>query len=119
MNAVKGESYEVKVFGLFKLRQKSWSNYGLTLSNIVGHNMLKDSPHVRKFEEVLDSGFNAVDSGFSVSGNLHSGSQSLAAFWIPKPMIPDFTTKSLWIPDSTGKNFPEFGIQNPLHGTKR
>ena len=119
MTAGKGESYEVKVFGLFKLRQKSWSNYGLTLSNIVGHNMLKDSPHVRKFEEVLDSGFNAVDSGFSVSGNLHSGSQSLAVFWIPKPMIPDFTTKSLWIPDSTGKNFPEFGIQNPLHGTKR
>ena len=80
--------------------------------------MSKDSPHVRKFEAVWDSGFNAVDSGFSVSGNLHSGSQSLAAFWIPKPMIPDFTTKSLWIPDSTGKNFPEFGIQNPYMGQK-
>ena len=27
MNAGKGESYEVKVFGLLKLRQKSWSNF--------------------------------------------------------------------------------------------
>ena len=80
--------------------------------------MLKDSPHVRKFEAVLDSGFNAVDSGFSVSGNLHSGSQSLAAFWIPKPMIPDFPTKSLWIPDSTGKNFPVLESKIPYMGQK-
>ena len=73
MNAGKGQSFEVNVFWACLNCGK---RVGPTLSNIAGYNMLKDSPHVRKFKTVLDSGFNAVDSGYSVSGNLDSGSQS-------------------------------------------
>ena len=37
-------------------------------------------------------------------------------FRIPKPRIPDSTTKICWIPDSTSQNFPDAGIWNPLLG---
>ena len=104
MNAGKRESYEVKVFGLFKLS-------GPTLSYMVEYMYVKRFAPCTK---ILDSGFHAVDSGFSVSRNLDSGSQLLAGFWIPKPTIPDFRTKSLWIPDSTGKNFPRFWNRESL-----
>ena len=37
-------------------------------------------------------------------------------FCIPKPRIPDYTTKICWIPDATSQNFPDSGIWNPLLG---
>ena len=64
-------------------------------------------PHVwGESKTVLDSGFHAVDSGFQIvdsslrQWNLDSGFQSLVGFWIlltvfriPKPRIPDSTSK--------------------------
>ena len=65
------------------------------------------SPHIRKSNIVLDSGFHAVNSGFQVldsslcQWNLNSVFQSLlgfrtpwAVFRIPKPRIPDSTDKN-------------------------
>ena len=48
----------------------------------------------------MDSGFQVLDSGFSVIGTLDSGFQSLVGFWIPC---------------YTGKNFP--GFRNPDYHT--
>ena len=41
-----------------------------------------------------------------------------AVFWIPKPRIPDSTSKFSQILDSTSKNFLHSGIRIPLHETK-
>ena len=78
--------------------------------------------HERESKTVRDSGFHAMDSGFQVldSGFLVSGTwipDSLRCiFRVPKPRIPDSTTKNCWIPDSTSQNFPDSGIRNPLVG---
>ena len=72
------------------------------------------SPHIRKYKTVLDSGSHSMDSGFHrvldsslFQWNVDSGFHFLvgfrstwALFWIPKP----------WIPDSTSKKFPDSGI---------
>ena len=71
------------------------------------------SPYVRKYKGILDSGLHAVDSRFQVldssfcQWNLNSGFQSFvgfrilwAVFRIPEPRIPD----------STSKIFPDFLI---------
>ena len=74
------------------------------------------SPHVREFKTVLDPGFHVVVSRFQVldsslcQWNLDSRFHSVvriqrAILPIPKPRIPD----------STSKNFPDSGIQIPLH----
>ena len=74
------------------------------------------SPHVREFKTVLDPGFHVVVSRFQVldsslcQWNLDSRLHSVvriqrAILPIPKPRIPD----------STSKNFPDSGIQIPLH----
>ena len=74
------------------------------------------SPHVREFKTVLDPGFHVVVSRFQVldsslcQWNLDSRFHSVvriqrAILSIPKPRIPD----------STSKNFPDSGIQIPLH----
>ena len=70
---------------------------------------------------VLDSGFHVVDSEFQeldfslCQWKLDSGFPSLvgfrilwAVFWVPKPRIPD----------STSKNFTDSGIRIPLHGAR-
>ena len=74
-------------------------------------------PHVRESKTVLDSRFHVTDSGFQLldcslcQQNFYSSFQSLvgfrfpwAVFRIPKPRIPD----------STRKNFSDYGIRIPL-----
>ena len=63
------------------------------------------SPHVRESRPKVDSGFQALDSGFRMSG-----------FRIPKIWIPDskffewgFRIPNVWIPDSKGL---DSGFQN-------
>ena len=54
--------------------------------------------------------------GFRIP-NVRGISDSLRCiFRVPKPRIPDSTTKVCWIPDSTSQNFPDSGIWNPLLG---
>ena len=98
------------------------------------------SPHVRESKTVLDSGFNFVGSGFQVllstsfsvelgfqipivsgipdsyscipDSNAHDSGlhkQKFPRFRIPREKIPN-------IPDSTCKNFLDFGILIPLYG---
>ena len=81
----------------------------------------KKLPHVRKSKTVFDSRFHVTDSGFQLldcslcQWNFYSSFQSLvgfrfpwAVFRIPKPRIPD----------STSKNFSDYGIRIPLHGAE-
>ena len=55
---------------------------------------------------VLDSGFQALDSGF----------HSLAEFWIPWADIMD---SKPGIPDFISRNFPDSGILTTLHRETR
>ena len=68
-------------------------------------------PHLRQVRQslaVLDSVFiYAVDSIFLVSRNLDSEFQTLAGFQSPEAEIQIPKPR---IPNSTGKNFPDFGI---------
>ena len=64
----------------------------------------------------MDSGFQVLDSSFC-EWNLDSGFQSLVGlripcviFRIPKPKIPDSTSKTFPISDSTSIYFPDSGI---------
>ena len=81
------------------------------------------SPYVSESETVLDSGFHAVDSWFQVldSGlchwNLDSGFQRLVGFRIPWGVFRiqslAFRIPKPSIPDSTSKCFPDSGIRFP------
>ena len=65
--------------------------------------------NVRESKLVLDSRFHAMDSGFHALNstlwwwNLDSGLQSLVRFQIPKPTIPDSTSKTSRIAESSSK----------------
>ena len=50
--------------------------------------------------------------------NLDFGFQSLVVFRIPKPWIPNSTSKISWIADSTTKNFPDSQIRIPSLGAR-
>ena len=78
----------------------------------------------RESKTVVDSGIHVLDSGFQVQGSSlcqwnfdsrflerYSGFQS-PGFRIPRGNFS-------WSPDITSKNFPDFGIRTPLHGTTR
>ena len=93
---------------------------------------IKSDCQIRESKNVLDCRFQATDSGLQ---GLDSGFLSVElAFLIPivsgipdsLSCIPDstesqdsrFTRKHFWIPDSTGKNFRDSGIQISSHGEK-
>ena len=70
----------------------------------------KQTPRDVCGEAILDSGFQAVESrcqalssGFSVSGTWISDSDLEVGFRIPKPRVPDFTSKT----------FPNSGFCKP------
>ena len=81
-------------------------------------------------QDSLDSGKNAVGSGFQVLDptlcqyNLDSGLPSFivgfrilwAVFRIPLPRIPDSTSKIFLDSRFHKQNFPDFRIRIPLHG---
>ena len=107
------------IFSIFK---KAWKRGGgLQVDAYLkkGKYKIRDSVFVfqlaprRESKTGLDFGFHCVDSEFQklysilCHWNLESGLQS--------PMIPD--SKSKIVPDSrfTSKNFPDSGIQIPLH----
>ena len=75
------------------------------------------SPRARESKTVLDSVFHAVDSGFQLldpslsQWNLESGFQSLVGFRIPWAV---FRIPKPRIPDSTSRNFPGSRIRIPL-----
>ena len=78
------------------------------------------SPHVRESKTVLDSWFQAVDSGFQVLDQVF-----FSETFIPDSLscIPDSKAQGSWssIPHSTGKIFPDsvfhkqkfLGFRNP------
>ena len=82
----------------------------------VRHHINSDiSPLVREPRTVLDSGFHVVDSGFK---ELDAGFfvsririRIQIVIGIPKPRISNSTRKISWIPDSTGKDFPDSDIR--------
>ena len=79
------------------------------LVTAVGNTIREESPHVRESKTVLDSGFHALNSGFSV---LDSRLLVKFGFWIPIfSRVPDSLS---CIPDSKAQNFPESGIQISL-----
>ena len=76
-------------------------------------------------------GFRIPSTGFWIlcQGNLDPRFQLLVGFWIPyagfrfpEPRIPDFTSKSLQIPDSSSKKvsrFPSYTVQNASENDRK
>ena len=108
-------------------QNKDFGNASQTLLNGVKLRLWRRLGNPR---QSVDSGFYAMDSGFQVlnfslcEGNFDSGFQSLvrfqvsrAVFRIPKPRIPDFTSKII---SESGFNKQESpGLRTALHGTAR
>ena len=61
----------------------------------------------------MDSGLQVLDSGFSVNVN-ETGFQSLVGFGIPSAEFRIPPAKISRTLDSTGTNFPDYGIRIPL-----
>ena len=81
------------------------------------------STFVRESKTVLDSGFHAVDSGFQL---LHGSQFFVGGTWIWIPIVNGISDSLSCIldsnaqnPDSTSKNFPDYGIRIRLHIAKR
>ena len=73
------------------------------------------SPHVRESKTLLESGFHAVDSGFQLQDSrlelLVGFRISTPVFRIPRPMIPDSTSKNCQDSGFQMQKFPRF--RNP------